>query len=184
MDNRTNVDMRLELVNPAKIQFAEYVSWCADLFAPSSAESRNFKLNLDYHTSIPAHGGSSWYCQIGFRGSETPIGFGFWKNVNTGEERFDWLGSASFDTWYRYEMRFVLPEGDPALSDSEFRIEYYVNGVLKRSTIPTDSALLLDPNSLAFGPIRSINTVSFDDLQVEGLIDNVKAVYSRSGEQG
>jgi hypothetical protein len=64
------------------------------------------------------------------------------------------------------------------LKDSELRIEYYGNGILKETEIPLDSELLLDPSRTGWGPNRLlINFVLEAGGEGVAFFDNVKAVY-------
>jgi hypothetical protein len=178
MENTTGVDMRLELVNPAKIDFADFFSWSVDFMFSSESTSQDGGGGPDFHTSIPEHGGSSWYVTMGFRNAAPdPWLFAFWKNKNTDEIEYQWLMNPKYDRWYNFRMEIVTSVRDSSLADDELRLDFYIDGRHVWSTIPPDTDILLDPSRLAFGPIRSFACTMFDEGKSVLYIDNVKAAY-------
>ena len=168
-------DIRLEVINPEKINFVDYQSFSADVMLKDTG-AEELTCGLDYHTSIPEQPpGISWWSQI--RIGKFSNGWvyiaGQYKNKNTDETQ--WVDTeAKLNTWYNLRMDIVK------ISDSQIRIDYFINDELLGSLEPNDSEILLDPSRLAFGPIRSIQLVGKDlssQNSINANIDNVNAVF-------
>jgi len=174
MVNDTGSDMRLEVINPTKINFADYQSFSADMMIPSGQSSNNLLGALDFHTSIPEQGGVSWYCQLLFRSNDVGQTYVYaqYANKNSDERWSETLKHVNKDTWYNLRMDIVK------LNDNEINLEFYLDNEKLVEVIPTDSEILLDPSRLLFGPIRNIQVTRRSDTgEAIVLMDNVKAVY-------
>jgi hypothetical protein len=98
--------------------------------------------------------------------------------VNAGNTVYLRLGQAQFNTWYNVRQDILTKREDPSLNDDEFKIEYYINGMLKETEIPPDSQILLDPNRTGWGPNRLlINFLEEAGEESVAFFDNIKAVY-------
>ncbi len=148
----------------------------------AASTARFFYAALNYHTTIPEQPpGKSWFTDLGI--GKSPSGevylFAQCCNVNTGYGVYFHLGPAQLDKWYNLKLKIVTRSEDPTLKDTEFRLEYYVDGVRKETEIPEDSELLLDPARTESGPSRFLIIYA---EQAEGeciaCFDNVRAAYN------
>jgi hypothetical protein len=169
------------LGNPREIGPADFKSFSADVLVSSASTARYFYAALDYHTTIPEQPpGKSWFTDLGI--CKYPSGevylFAQCCNVNTGYRVYSHLGQAQLDKWYNLRLDIITRAEDPNLKDTEFRIEYYVDGVLKEAEIPEDSELLLDPARTEYGPTRFL-IIYAEQAEGESIayFDNVRAVY-------
>lgn len=175
MVNDNDGDIRLEVVNPEKINFADFQSFSADVMISSKSTNIDCKIALDFHTSIPEQPpGASWLCQIKLmRDSNWDNGniyiAGQCMNKNTDYNKGIFIQEAMMDTWYNLRMDILK------LDDTLLEVKFYVNDELKVSEIPPDGEILLDPSRLLFGPKRSFE---FPKPWSICFIDNIKAVYS------
>ena len=169
------------LAHPRDIAFADFKTLSADVMVPSTSTARDFYAALDYHTTIPEQPpGKSWFTDIGIRryASGDVYVFAQCCNVNAGYRSYMHLGQAEMDTWYKLRQDVVTRRDDPNLKDNEFRIDYYVNGMLVESEIPEDAELLLDPKRTGWGPNRLLIIYAEQaDGESIGFFDNVRAVY-------
>lgn len=169
------------LAHPRDIAFADMRTLSADVMLPSTSTARDFYAALDYHTTIPEQPpGKSWFTDIGIRkyASGDVYVFAQCCNVNAGSRFYAHLEQAKMDTWYNLRQEIVTRKDDPNLKDNEFRIDYYVNGILRGSEIPEDAELLLDPGRTGWGPNRLL-IIYAEQAEGEsiGFFDNVRAVY-------
>jgi hypothetical protein len=169
------------LDNPREIGPADFKTFSADVLVSSASTARDFYAALDYHTTIPEQPpGKSWFTDLGIR--KYPSGevylFAQCCNVNTGYRVYFHLGQAQLDKWYNLRLHIITRAEDPSLKDTEFRIEYYVDGVLKETEIPEDSELLFDPARTRYGPTRFL-IIYAEQAEGESIacFDNVRAVY-------
>jgi hypothetical protein len=169
------------LSSPPEITFADFRSLRADVMLSSKSTATRPYAVLNFHTTIPEQPpGRSWYLSLGIIcGQDFGVFiYGLYGNVNLGLLQGDNLGAAAFDEWHALRLDIVTNKDDPALTDKELRIDYYVDGVLVASRIPEDSEILLDPTRTGLGPHRSL-VLSKDASTGEavGCFDNVRAVY-------
>ncbi len=169
------------LDNPREIGPADFKTFSADVLVSSASTARDFHAALDYHTTIPEQPpGKSWFTDLGIRryASGEVYVFAQCCNVNTGYRVYYHLGRAKLDTWYNLRLDIITRAEDPTLKETEFRIEYYVDGVLKETEIPEDSELLLDPARTRYGPTRFL-IIYAEEAEGESIafFDNVRAVY-------
>jgi hypothetical protein len=169
------------LDNPREIGPADFGVFSADVMISSASTARYFHAALSYHTTIPEQPpGKSWFTELGI--SKYPSGevylYAQCVNVNTGYRVFNHLGRAQLDKWYNLRLEILTQAQDPTLKDTEFRIQYYVDGVLKETEIPEDSELLLDPARTEYGPTRFL-IIYAEEAEGESVafFDNVRAVY-------
>lgn len=169
------------LDNPREIGPADFGAFSADVMISSASTARYFYAALNYHTTIPEQPpGKSWFTDLGI--CKYPSGevyfFAQCVNVNTGYQVFYHLGRAQLDTWYNLRLDIITRAEDPALKETEFRLEYYVDGVLKETEIPEDSELLLDPARTEYGPTRFL-IIYAEEAEGESIafFDNIRAVY-------
>lgn len=174
-------DVSIETFNPEALEPADNKSFSADVLLSSSSTSKRLSAVLDYHTTIPSQPpGKSWLAQIGIgtMSSDALWIIGQCVNVNTGCRYLKYLGSAQADVWYNLRMDMVTQKDDSTLDDKELRIDFYVNGALLASTIPEDSAVVLDPALTDAGPSRVLTVGTNQDGQSAVFyFDNVRAVY-------
>jgi len=169
------------LDNPREIGPADFGTFSADVLVSSASTARYFHAALDYHTTIPEQPpGKSWFTDLGIY--KYPSGevylFAQCVNVNTGYQVFYHLGRAQLDKWYNLRLDIITQAKDPSLRDTEFRIEYYVDGVLKETETPEDSEILLDPARTRYGPTRFLIIYAEQaDGECLAYFDNVRAVY-------
>ncbi len=170
------------LENPRGIGPADFGAFSADVMVSAASTARFFYAALNYHTTIPEQPpGKSWFTDLGI--GKSPSGevylFAQCCNVNTGYGVYFHLGPAQLDKWYNLKLKIVTRSEDPTLKDTEFRLEYYVDGVRKETEIPEDSELLLDPARTESGPSRFLIIYA---EQAEGeciaCFDNVRAAYN------
>jgi len=169
------------LAYPRDIAFADMKTLSADVMVPSTSTARDFYAALDYHTTIPEQPpGKSWFTDIGIRkyASGDVYVFAQCCNVNAGSRSYLHLGQAQMDTWYNLRQEVITRKEDPSLKDNEFRIDYYVNGILRGAEIPEDAELLLDPKRTGWRPNRLL-IIYAEKAEGEsiGFFDNVRAVY-------
>lgn len=169
------------LAHPRDIAFADYKTLSADVMVPSTSTARDFNAALDYHTTIPEQPpGKSWQADMGVH--KFPNGgailYAQYFNVNAGLGTSLELGQALLDKWYNLRLDVITQREDASLKDTELRLDYYVDGILKASEIPEDSKLLLDPGRTGWGPNRLL-VIYIAEAEGEGVafFDNVKAVY-------
>ncbi len=174
-------DVSCEISNPAELEVAYNKSFSADMMLSSESTSPRLSCILDYHTTIPDQPpGKSWFAQIGIgtMGSDAIYLIGQYGNVNLGYRSLEYMGQAKLDTWYNLRMDMLTKEDDSSLSPNEFRIDYYVDGVLKFSSIPEDSDVVLDPRRTGAGPSRILTVgTEIDKQSAVAYYDNVRAVY-------
>jgi hypothetical protein len=169
------------LINRRGIEFADFRTLSADVLMPSASNCPGFFASLCYHTTIPEQPpGLSWVSDLGIRKytSGEVLLFATYFNRNTGDQFFLSLGQALLDTWYNLRMDVVTQRDDPTLRENEFRIEYYVNGILSGWDVPIDGELLLDPERTGAGPHRFLRLcVTSPEEEGFAFFDNVRAVY-------
>jgi hypothetical protein len=169
------------LAHPRDIAFADFKTLSADVMVPSTSTARDFNASLIYHTTIPEQPpGKSWQADIGVH--KFPNGgavlYAQYFNVNAGLGASLELGQALLDKWYNLRLDIVTRRDDPNLKDNEFRIEYYVNGILRGSEMPEDAELLLDPKRTGWGPNRLLVLYAEQaEGQSIGFFDNIRAAY-------
>jgi hypothetical protein len=169
------------LVHPRDIDFVDYKTLSADVMLSAVSTARDFYGALSYHTTIPEQPpGKSWFTDLGIRRYPNGLVSLFaqaWNN-NTFYRFYEDLEEAQPDRWYNLRLAVVTREEDLSLKADELRLEYYIDGVLKATEIPEDSALLLDPERTGYGPNRSL-IVFNEQAEGDGLafFDNVRAVY-------
>jgi hypothetical protein len=171
------------LNSPRETSFADFGSFGADVMLSSDSTAAHPSATLDFHTTIPEQPpGRSWNVALGiFKDPGEPgaaRAVGQYMNLNLGIIQNDDLGPARLDEWRTFRLDIVTKAGDPALGDSDLRLDYYLDGVLKASRIPEDSAILIDPSRTGLGPHRTL-IVNRDSYQggAVGYFDNVHAVY-------
>ena len=169
--------------SPREITFADFGSLGADVMLSSRSTAPHTSASLNFHTTIPEQPpGRSWYVALGiFKNSEEPGGafvLGQYLNLNLGIIQNDYLAPAVLDEWRSLRLDIVTKAGDPGLGDQDIRLDYYLDGTLRASRIPEDSAILIDPSRTGLGPHRSL-VVNRDGYTGEavGCFDNVRAVY-------
>jgi hypothetical protein len=180
------IDVITELIwmgSPREISFADFGSLGADVMLSSRSTAPHTSASLNFHTTIPEQPpGRSWYVALGiFKSSEEPGGafvLGQYLNLNLGIIQNDYLGPAVLDEWRSLRLDIVTKAGDPGLGDQDIRLDYYLDGTLRASRIPEDTAILIDPSRTGLGPHRSL-VVNRDGYTGEavGCFDNVRAVY-------
>lgn len=172
----------VKLSNPAAVGFAEFVSFSADVMLSSLSTASRPVVAMNLHTSIPEQPpGKSWYCTLGiFKNMAGPgaVVVGQYGNVNREILEGDLLGTTDFDVWHNLRLGISTKADDPSLGEQDVRLEYYLDGTLMATRIPEDSAILLDPSRLGFGPYREL-FVSRDryEGQVLGYFNNIRGVY-------
>jgi hypothetical protein len=166
---------------PREIGLADFGAFSADVMISSASTARYFHAALSYHTTIPEQPpGKSWFTDLGIY--KYPSGevylFAQCINVNTGYRAIYHLGRAQLDKWYNLRLEILTQAQDPTLKETEFRIQYHVDGVLKETEIPEDSELLLDPARTEYGPTRFL-IIYAEEAEGESIafFDNVKAAY-------
>jgi hypothetical protein len=98
--------------------------------------------------------------------------------VNTGYRFFKRLGEARLDRWYNLRCDVVTRADDATVPEGQFRIDFFVDGVLLGSEVPEDAALLLDPARTGAGPRRILSVDNGEEGKTSvGFFDNVRAVY-------
>lgn len=180
------IDVNTELIwtgNPREITFADFGSFSADVMLSSRSTTPHSSASLNFHTTIPEQPpGRSWWVGLGiFRDPGEPgaaFVLGQYLNLNLGIIQNDYLGPAALDEWRALRLDIVTKAGDPSLGDQDLRLDYYLDGTLRASRIPEDSAILIDPSRTGLGPHRSL-VVNRDAYagQAVGYFDNVRAVY-------
>jgi hypothetical protein len=169
------------LDNPREIGPADFKTFSADVLLSSASTAQDFYASLDYHTTIPEQPpGKSWFTDLGIRryASGEVYLFAQCCNVNTGYRVYFHLGRAQLDRWYNLRLDIITRAEDSTLKDTEFRLEYYVDGALKETEIPEDSELLLDPGRTRYGPTRFLIIYAEQaDGESIACFDNVRAVY-------
>lgn len=172
----------VKLSNPVAVGFAEFVSFSADVMLSSMSTASRPVVAMNLHTSIPEQPpGKSWYCTLGiFKNMVGPgaVVVGQYGNVNREILEGDLLGTTDFDVWHNLRLGISTKADDPSLGEQDVRLEYYLDGTLMATRIPEDSAILLDPSRLGFGPYREL-FVSRDryEGQVLGYFNNIRGVY-------
>jgi hypothetical protein len=171
--------------NPMVIEFADFGSLSADVMLSSRSTASNPSVTLNYHTTIPEQPpGRSWWVSLGIlRDPAEPGGafvLGQYINYNLGIIQNDYLGPAALDEWRSLRLDILTKADDPALGEEDLRLDYYLDGALKASRIPEDSAILIDPERTGLGPHRSlvVNREGSSAGQAIGYFDNIRAVYS------
>ncbi len=171
--------------NPMVIEFAEFGSLSADVMLSSRSTASNPSVSLNYHTTIPEQPpGRSWWVSLGIlRDPAQPGGafvLGQYINYNLGIIQNDYLGPAALDEWRNLRLDILTKADDPGLGDQDLRLDYYLDGALKASRIPEDSAILIDPERTGLGPHRSlvVNREGNSVGQAIGYFDNIRAAYS------
>jgi hypothetical protein len=182
MSNSLLTGMSCHCSWPDEIEFADLKSFSADVLLSSQTTSRSFYAVLDYHTTIPEQTpGKSWALQIGagtVGGGGTLKIIGQCVNVNTGYRFFKRLGEARLDRWYNLRCDVVTRADDATVPEGQFRIDFFVDGVLLGSEVPEDAALLLDPARTGAGPRRILSVDNGEEGKTSvGFFDNVRAVY-------
>jgi hypothetical protein len=171
------------LNSPREITFADFSSLGADVMLSSRSTAAHASASLNFHTTIPEQPpGRSWYVSVGLhknpeRSGEALI-IGQYLNLNLGIIQNDYLGLALLDEWHALKLDILTKADDPRLGDQDLRLDYYLDGLLRASRIPEDSAILIDPDRTGLGPHRGL-VVSQDSYEGEtvGYFDNVHAVY-------
>ena len=171
------------LNSPREIRFADFGSLAADVMLSSASSAAHPSATLNFHTTIPEQPpGRSWNVAVGiFRDPDEPDGaraIGQYMNLNLGIIQNDDLGPARLDEWHAVRLDILTKAEDPALGETDLRLDYYLDGTLRASRIPEDSAILIDPSRTGLGPHRTL-IVSRDAYEGEavGYFDNVHAVY-------
>jgi len=166
---------------PLELEFADFKSFSADVLLSSQSTSRSLYTVLDLHTTIPEQPpGRSWAAQIGIGtiGDDSIRLIGQCVNVNTGYRYLKRLGDARLDRWYNLRFDIVTHKDDSGVPDNQFRVDFYVDGVLLASEVPEDAALLLDPTRTGVGPKRILTVYNGDENRTSvAFYDNVRAVY-------
>jgi hypothetical protein len=171
----------LMLDNPTIIAFVDYRTFSADVMLSSTSTVEAMSAKLDFHTSIPEQPpGRSWTTGLGLRkksSGEVSL-FAYAVNVNTDYRYNADLGAAQMDRWYNLRLDVVTKKDDPSLLETELRLEYYVDGLLKASEIPVDAEILIDSARLGGGPNRSLIVSKEAELgNAIAYFDNIRAVY-------
>ncbi|MBP7708011.1 MAG: hypothetical protein KA243_12340 [Candidatus Aminicenantes bacterium] len=172
----------VKLSNPVAVGFAEFDSFSADVMLSSKSTATRPVAAMNLHTSIPEQPpGKSWYCTLGiFKNMVGPgaVVVGQYGNVNREILEGDLLGTTDFDVWHNLRLGISTKADDLSLGEQDVRLEYYLDGTLMASRIPEDSAILLNPSRLGFGPYREL-FVSRDryEGQVFGYFNNIRGVY-------
>ncbi len=171
------------LNSPREITFADFGSFGADVMLSSRTTAAHASATVNFHTTVPEQPpGRSWYVALGvFKDPNTPGGasvIGQYLNLNLGIVQNDYLGPALLDEWRTVRLDIVTRADDPQLGDHDLRLDYYLDGSLRVSRIPEDSAILIDPSRTGLGPHRSliVNRDSYTGESVGGF-DNVRARY-------
>jgi hypothetical protein len=172
----------VKLSNPVAVGFAGFDSFSADVMLSSRSTASRPVAAMNLHTSIPEQPpGKSWYCTLGiFKNMVGPgaVMVGQYGNVNREILEADFLGTTDFDVWHNLRLGISTKADDPSLGELDVRLEYYLDGTLMATRIPEDSAILLDPSRLGFGPYREL-FVSRDRYsgQAFGYFNNIRGVY-------
>ena len=171
------------LNSPRAITFADFGSISADVMLSSRSTALHPNASLNFHTTIPEQPpGRSWWVSVGIHkdpGGTGALVIGQYLNLNLGIIQNDFLGPAALDEWRALRLDILTKADDPRLGDLDLRLDYYLDGMLKASRIPEDSAILIDPSRTGLGPHRSL-IVSRDsyDGDAIGYFDNVHARYN------
>jgi hypothetical protein len=180
-NRRQGAYTRLLLNNPPEMHFADYRSFSADVMLSSASPCPAFRAGFDLHTTIPEQPpGKSWYADVCLLKNLAGdvLAFAFYANYNLGIYTGDFLGPAAMDRWFNLRMDVVTHDDDDTVGGGEFRLDYYLDGVLKASRFPEDAPILLDPLRIGWGPQRSCLVVSDAPLgECTAFFDNVRAVY-------
>ena len=169
------------LINPMITTFAEFRSLSADVCLAADPATISPYAFLNFHTTIPEQPpGKSWLVNLGL--IRDPSGrvfiIGEYRNINLGTIVADDLGPALLEEWHNLRLDVIIGRDDPDLSLTEIRLDYYVDGALRASRVPEDSAILIDPQRTGLGPHRSlIVTGQKGTGLIIGRFDNVRAVY-------
>ena len=171
----------LMLQNPPIVEFVDSKSFSADVALSSASTVEAMSAKLDYHTTIPEQPpGRSWATSVGIRkrSSGRVSLFVTAYNVNTDYRYNVDLGDAQLDRWYNLRLDVITKQTDGSLPDNQFRLDYYVDGILVASEIPEDAAILIDPDRTGGGPNRSlIVSKEAQDGNAVAYFDNIRAVY-------
>jgi hypothetical protein len=169
------------LTNPPVLAFADFRSLSVDMCLAADPSTVAPSAVMMFHTTIPEQPpGHSWYVRVGITRdlSESVFMLGEYGNVNLGIIVGDSLGPAMLDEWHNLRLDILTRRDDPTLGETELRLAYYVDGVLKASRIPEDSAILIDPTRTGLGPSRSLIVAGQKGTGVSiGRFDNVRCVY-------
>ncbi|HMA54940.1 MAG TPA: hypothetical protein VKT17_10780 [Acidobacteriota bacterium] len=172
------------LGSPREIEFLEFRSLGADVMLSSRSGASRPSAFLNFHTTIPEQPpGRSWQVSLGiFKGGAEAGGafvIGQYMNINLGIIQNDYLGPVALDQWRSLRLDILTKADDPELGEQDIRLDYYLDGALKMSRIPEDSAILIDPERTALGPHRSliVNREADPTGPAFGYFDNVRAVY-------
>jgi len=172
------------LGSPREIEFVEFRSLGADVMLSSRSGASRPSACLNFHTTIPEQPpGRSWYVSLGLFKDAAEAGRAFvmgqYVNFNLGLVQNDYLGPAALDQWRSLRLDILTKADDPGLGEQDIRLDYYLDGALKMSRIPEDSAILIDPERTALGPHRSliVNREANPTGPAFGYFDNVRAVY-------
>jgi hypothetical protein len=171
------------LISPREVAFADFGSLRADVRLSSRSTAPHPIAGLHFHTTIPEQPpGRSWWVTLGiFKDLGGPGAFvvGQYGNVNLGLVQNDMLGAVALDEWHALRLDIVTRADDPGLGPQDLRLDYHLDGELRASRIPEDSAILIDPARTGLGPHRTL-VVTRDGYEGDayGYFDNVRARYN------
>ena len=172
----------LMLDNPTMIEFLDVRTFSADVLLSSLSAGPALSAKLDYHTTIPEQPpGASWATSIGIRRDIEGEIYLFAQayNVNTDYRYKEFLGYAQLDRWYNLRLDIITRRDDSRLGDREFRIDFYVDGLLLASEIPIDAEILIDPKRTGGGPNRSlILSKEHEGGDCIAFFDNIRGAYN------
>lgn len=166
---------RLNMLYPKGLYPHEFDRMSARVMLHESLHAQDFFTCLHYSIRIASQGGGMWEAEIGigFNPQNNIHLFGRWTNYNTDEMFYTNLGSATFEKWYKLEIRLIK------IASDTLKIEYAVNGVVLAESIPTDSSILLDPSQLylsqSWRGLRAFGGTS--GISGKGWFDDVYAVF-------
>lgn len=163
----------VDLVNPETIYYSDFQSFSTDVLVSSDCTAKSFSAGIQTHAAIiPDIGDKYWHASLVLsKNSDELTISGFWKNIKSGEYPSQSI-PAKYDTWYN--LRIDIQK----ISKKKIEISYYVNGELLLSGVPEESAILLDPSKLEWGPHRQLYIWSGAKKgKVFAFFDNVRAIY-------
>ena len=131
-------------------------------------------IGLDYHSG-GVDGGLSWYSITSVEGEEAdPSSVRFTARCDNNGRPYVWwdeLRPAAFETWYNLRMDFVI------VSDTELRIDYFIDGRLWTTESPYEAPIILGGDYDGFRFLESWVGEEFRTGVLHVLVDNVYATY-------
>lgn len=161
-----------------RVRWLHYGGFSADVLLSSESDAADCWFNLEEQTPVPETlPGRYGSFHLGMKFEGTDYIYTYFNNENSSCQNFAVLENIKVDTWYNLRLDFVVVE------DSRIRLDAYVNGFLRSSTMFCDGGLFLHPNPLldvalsgGYASLRSLKT-GCRTGQAVVLIDNIRAPY-------